>query len=214
MSGLRRTAVLLGCSAVLGSLAAADVGRQQARVNAAIGVPVPVVVATRELRAGDRLDARVLGVREVPARYAPRLRYENPAALAGLRAATAIPKGADLQRAMVDDGSRQGAPVRAGERVAQLTALGAAEMIVPGVHVDVIVTSDRGGGTAEVALQDAEVLSARPVTGEDAGAPKRVEVALRVRAAQVQMLARAEDYAHAVRVVPRAVDDRQRLRNP
>lgn len=174
---------------------------------------MPVVVAARDLRAGDRLTLRVLGLREVPARYAPPLRYESPAALAGLRAATAIPKGADLQRAMIDDGSRQGAPVRPGERVAQLTALGVAEMLVPGVRVDVIVTSDKGGGRAEVVLQDAEVLSSRAVVSDDAEAPKRVEVALRVRAEQVQVLARAEDYAHAVRVVPRAVDDRQRLRN-
>lgn len=213
MSGLRRTTVLLGCSAVLGSLAAADVGRQQARVKAAIGSPVPVVVAARDLRPGDRLDLRVLGVRSVPGRYAPPLRYDSPAALVGLRAATAIPKGADLQRAMVDDGSRQGAPVRPGERVAQLTALGPAELVVPGVHVDVVVTRDQGGGTAQVVLQDAEVLSSRAVTDADPEAPQRVAVALRVRAAQVQMLARAEDYAHAVRVVPRAVDDRQRLRN-
>jgi Flp pilus assembly protein CpaB len=114
---------------------------------------------------------------------------------------------------MIDDGAGIGAPVRVGERVAQLTALGPAELIVPGVRVDVIVTSDRGGGSAEVVLQDAEVLKARAVPADDAGGAEKVEAALRVRSEQVQSLARAEDYAHAVRIVPRAAGDRHRLRN-
>lgn len=211
----RRALLLAGCSILLGTLAASDVAGREAALRRAIGFPVPVVVAARDLRAGERLGPRALAVRIVPERYAPRGRYGSEEALAGLRAGVAIPAGADIQRALLaGDGS---APVASGERVTQLVAIGDRETIVPGVGVDVVVTRDRGSGAgrATLALQDAEVLAVRPAPPgrQDDGQP-RVSVALRTTAAQAVGLAEAQDFARELRLLPRAHDDHQRLRNP
>jgi pilus assembly protein CpaB len=185
----RRAALLLGCSLGLGTLAASDVASQRASLRREIGTPVAVVVAARDLRPGDRLDRRTLTVRRVPARYAPATRYGSVEALLGLRAATGVQAHADLQRSMIDDGRPQGAPVAPGERVAELTARGSPSQIVPGVRVDVVVTRDRDGGTAELVLQDAEVLTSRAAVSDsrDQGGP-RVEVSLRASAAEAMAL--------------------------
>ncbi|HYF27230.1 MAG TPA: SAF domain-containing protein, partial [Baekduia sp.] len=146
MTRRRRATLLLGLAVVLGTLAASDVGRREAALRRAVGPTVPVVVARADVRAGEALDARRLAVRRVPARYAPDGAFTAPAALAGTRAAVAIPAGTDLAAALVDDGRRPGAPVGPGERVAELVARGALELLGPGARVDVLVTRERGDG--------------------------------------------------------------------
>jgi len=214
MASGRRALLLAGCSIGLGTLAASDVAGREAALRRTVGAPVPVVVAARDLRAGERLGPRVLAVREVPVRYAPRSRYGSPEALAGLRAGVAIAAGTDIQRALLGTGDY--APVAAGERVTQLVAIGDRETVVPGVGVDVVVTRDRGpgAGRAMLALQDAEVLAVRPAPAgqHDDGQP-RVSVALRTTAAQAVALAEAQDFARELRLLPRAHADHQRLRN-
>lgn len=221
MSRRRRAALLLGLALLLGALAASDVAGREAALRRALGPPVPVVVARRDLAPGDRLDRRHLGVRLVPRRYAPAIRYASPDALAGLRAAQPVPAGSDLQRAMVDGGAQAGgAPVGRGQRVAELVAAGSPELIVPGGHVDVLVTREGGdgGGWTRLALQDAEVLAVRPVTGADDGDPSgpdgapKVAVSLRVSLRQAMYLAAAQSFARELRLLPRAAGDRGRLR--
>lgn len=227
MSRRRRAAVLIGLALVLGTLAASDVAGREAALKRQLGPPVPVVVARADLEPGDPLDARRLGVRLVPQRYAPRVRYASTAALAGLTAAQAIPAGTDLQRTMVDGGAEAGgAPVRHGERVAEIVAAGSPELIVPGGRVDVLVTREAGdgGGWTRLALQDAEVLAVRPVGGASAdgdgggeagsgteGATK-VAASLRVTLRQAMYLAAAQSFARELRLLPRAAGDRGRLR--
>lgn len=209
----RRALLLSGCSIGLGTLAAADVAGREAALRRAVGAPVAVVVAGRDLRAGERLGPRVLAIRMVPARYAPRSRYGSPEALAGLRAGVAIAAGTDIQRALL--AADAAVPVAAGERVAQIVAIGDRDTIVPGIGVDVVVTRDRGpgAGRATVALQDAEVLAVRPAPpgSHDDGQP-RVSVALRTTAAQAVALAEAQDFARELRLLPRSQDDHNRLR--
>ncbi len=228
MSRRRRAAVLVGLALVLGTLAASDVAGREAALKRQLGPPVPVVVARADLEPGDPLDTRRLGLRLVPQRYAPRVRYASTAALAGLTAAQAIPAGTDLQRTMVDGGAQAGgAPVRRGERVAEIVAAGSPELVVPGGRVDVLVTREGGdgGGWTRLALQDAEVLAVRPVGGEsgasgDGGgpagdgteAPTKVAVSLRVTFRQAMYLAAAQSFARELRLLPRAAGDRGRLR--
>lgn len=225
MSRRRRAAALIGLALVLGTLAASDVAGREAALKRQLGPPVPVVVARADLEPGDPLDARRLGVRLVPQRYAPRIRYASTAALEGLTAAQAIPAGADLQRTMVDGGAEAGgAPVRRGERVAEIVAAGSPELIVPGGRVDVLVTREGGdgGGWTRLALQDAEVLAVRPVGGGDgdgggeggdgADAPTKVAASLRVTLRQAMYLAAAQSFARELRLLPRAAGDRGRLR--
>jgi len=203
MTGTRRSAVLIGCSLVLGGLAAADVARQERALRERLGRPVAVVVATREIKAGTRIDRRWLAVRSVPERYAPASRYSDPVVVSGLTASRAIEAGADLQPSLLDQQSGPAGMLRAGESVAQLSALGAANLVPVGSRVDVIATEDSGGGRARTVLRGAEVLSVRTLSAEEDGGAPRVEVALRVRLTQVEELARVQDYARSLRVVPR-----------
>jgi pilus assembly protein CpaB len=154
-------------------------------------------------------------VRAVPQRYAPAGAFAEPAQLAGLRAAVAVPAGADLVAAVVDDGSAPppGAPVRPGERVADLVATGSLQLIQPGSRVDVVVT--RGGdgapGSARLALEDVEVLAASPANGghSDSSTPQ-VAVSLRVTVRQAVYLAAAQSFARDIRLLPRAAGDDRR----
>jgi pilus assembly protein CpaB len=112
----------------------------------------------------------------------------------------------------VDDGlsPAAGAPVRPGERVAELVASGSAALVRPGGRVDVLVTREQGDGrgTTTLALEDAEVLASRPVRAGAGGDDRaRVAVSLRVTARQAVYLAAAESFARDLRVLPRAAGD-------
>jgi pilus assembly protein CpaB len=210
----RRAAVLLGLALLLGGLAASDVAGREAALRRAIGPTVPVVVVRNRLAAGDAFDVRHLAIRRVPARFAPAMAYGSTSALAGTRAAVALEAGEDVGSSSVDDGTRAaGAPVRVGERVAELVARGSAELIRAGSRVDVLVTRERGDGSGAttVALEDAEVLTARAASGEEDGsaAGDRVAVSLRVTVRQAVYLAAAQSFARELRLLPRAADDRR-----
>jgi len=214
MTRRRRAAVLLGLALLLGGLAASDVAGREAALRRAVGPTVPVVVARTRLAAGAALDARHLALRRVPARFAPAVAYASTAALAGTRAAVTLQAGEDVVPSAVDDGNREaGAPVRPGERVADLVARGSAELIRPGGRVDVLVTREHGdgGGATTVALEDAEVLAARAAPAADGGdaAGARVAVSLRVTLRQAVYLAAAQSFARELRLLPRAAGDRR-----
>jgi pilus assembly protein CpaB len=180
-----------------------------------------VLVARTGLPAGAKIAPGALAVRRVPARYAPAGAYRSPGEVSGLRAAVAIPAGADLDPSLVNDGtSRSGATgpaLRPGERVAQVVAIGPAQALAPGARVDVLVTRDGAGdaaGSTTLALEDVEVLAAGRApdaggNGSDAGLP-RVALDLRVSVRQAVFLAAAQSFARELRVLPRAAGDRRR----
>ena len=212
----RRAAVLLGLALLLGGLAASDVAGREAALRRAVGPTVPVVVVRSRLAAGEVLDARHLAIRRVPARFAPAMAYGSTSALVGTRAAVTLEAGEDVGRSSVDDGTRTvGAPVRVGERVAELVARGSAALIRAGSRVDVLVTRERGDGSGAttVALEDAEVLAAHAAPDDDDGGAAtgdRVAVSLRVTVRQAIYLAAAQSFARELRVLPRAASDRRR----
>ncbi|MBJ7520016.1 MAG: Flp pilus assembly protein CpaB [Solirubrobacteraceae bacterium] len=215
----RRRALLLGGLAlVLGGLAATDMAGRERALAERIGEPVPVLVSRGAIAAGDPLRPENLARRMVPARYAPQGALASPGDVAGLRAATAIPPDTEILTAMLDDGRTPaiGAPVRRGERVAEVVASGSAELVQPGTRVDVLVTrDDRAGasGGTTLALQDVEVLAANPAGGagpEGTEAIARVEASLRVSLRQAVYLAAAQSFAREVRLLPRAAGDRRR----
>ena len=226
MTRRRRAAVLLGLALLLGSLAASDVAGREAALRRSIGPAVGVVVVREAVPAGGRLTARRLGVRRVPARYAPVSAYRAPSEVEGLRAAVPLQAGADLEPALVDDGAGAGpggrgppAPggpaLRRGERVAEIVAVASPAAAVPGSRVDLVVTreGEREGGATELALQDVEVLSAEPSPagageGPADGLP-RVTLGLRVTLRQAVYLAAAQAFARELRVLTRAPGDRR-----
>jgi pilus assembly protein CpaB len=215
VSRRRRAAVLGGLAVLLGTLAASDVAGREAALRRSLGPTVPVVVARTRIPAGARLDAARLGLRQVPSRYAPAAGFASVGALSGARAALPLEPGEDVVPAAVDTGrAAVGAPVRPGERVAQIVARGAPDLVRPGGRVDVLVTREGadGQGSTTLALEDAEVLAASPAPddGADRGAGPRVAVSLRVTVRQAVYLAAAESFARDLRVLPRAEGDRRR----
>ncbi|WP_372788225.1 Flp pilus assembly protein CpaB [Paraconexibacter sp.] len=218
MTRRRRAALLAGLALLLGSLAASDVARREAALNARLAPVVDIVVLRTDLAQGDPITARGLALRRVPARYAPSGAFSRPAAVIGLRAAVPLAAGTDLVPALLDAGGTSrpgtGPPVRPGERVAELVARGSPDLVRAGSRVDVLVTRDGpsgGDGRTELALQDAEVLAAAAAPSADGEqTADRVAVSLRVTLRQAIELAAAEQYAREVRVLARATGDRGR----
>ena len=133
MSRRRRAILLLGLALLLGGLAASDVARREAAVRAQLGPVVAVVVARADLPAGRALDGADLGLRRVPARYAPVGAASVPETLIGQRLASAVPRGAYLGAAQIAiEPARDGPPVRKGERAAEVVGLGAPGLDRPG----------------------------------------------------------------------------------
>lgn len=222
MSRRRRALLLGGLALVLGGLAASNVASREAALERRVGGLVDVVVARAPIAAGAPIRTRALGVRRVPRRFAPKLRIASPVVLDGLKAAVDVAPGTDLTAAMVDDGrgARSGPAIAAGERVAQLVALGSPDVVTRGSRVDVLVTPEPATGergTAVLALEDVEVLDVRAVEpaggrAADVAAGPRVAVALLVTLRQAVYLAAAQDFARELRVLPRAAGDRRRGR--
>jgi pilus assembly protein CpaB len=210
----RRAAALLGLAALLGVLAASDVAGREAALRRELGPTVAVVVVRAPLRAGERISRAALAVREVPERYAPPGALRDPAAAVGQRAAVAIAERTDLVAPLLAvpgaDAEPAGPRLRRGERALDLVAVGAADAVVAGARVDVLVTYDGRAGAAgatRVALADAEVLAARPPPAQDGsdagGGLPRLLVTLRVTVGQAVALTAAAAAARQVRLLPR-----------
>jgi pilus assembly protein CpaB len=204
----RRAALLLGLAIVLGALAAGDVGRRERALAAGLGPTVPVVVAKRDLAPDRAVKAGDVTVRHVPERYAPADRIAAPREAVGVRPRVAVSAGVDLSVPMLDSGG--GPQLRAGERIADIVAIGDQELVRPGTRIDLLVTRDdqQGPGSTRLALENAEVLTVgdAPSSGEDGGGG-RISIALRVTVKQAVYLAAAQNFASELRVLPRAPDD-------
>jgi len=214
VSRRRRGALLGGLSLLLGGLAASDIGGREADLRAQVGPLTPVLVTRVALPAGARLSRERLALRRVPRRWAPAGAFASPDEVTGLRLAVATPAGADLLAAMVDDGQAiPGAPVRPGERVADIVAVGSPRLIAAGVHVDVVVTraDADGAGSTSLALENVEVLASRaaPDARSDDGV-EHVAVSLRVTVRQAVYLGAAQSFAREIRLLPRAAGDDRR----
>lgn len=209
MTKRRRSLLLLGLALLLGTLAASDVASREAALDARLGPAVAVVVAREELEAGEPIAARQLTVRQVPQRFAPQDAYAAPQQLAGQRPAATVAAGADVTAAALarDDTAAPGAPVRRGERIADVVATGSAELVTAGARVDVLVTRER---ETRLELQDVEVLHAVPAEAEQGASAPRVSAALRVTLRQAVYLAAAQTFARELRLLPRAAGDRAR----
>jgi pilus assembly protein CpaB len=214
VSSRRRAAALLGLALLLGILAASDVARREAALRRQVGNPIPVVVVSRPLEAGDRVTRAALSVRRVPARYAPGLAFRDPGQAIGQRLAVAVGRGTDLDPSMLAVPGGVAAPagpvLRRGERAMDIVAVATPDAVVEGAHVDVLVTYDGGSGApgvTRVALADAEVLAVRGAAPADGAAPDaglpRVQAALRVRVRQAVALAGAVAAAGEVRLLVR-----------
>jgi pilus assembly protein CpaB len=223
----RRRGIVLVLAAIgCGSLAAASVHDTVEEVESRTGAPVEVVVAAADLPLGTRLDRRrirrALTLRRVPARYAPRDGLGAPQEALGLEVAVHVPLGAYVTASMMRDPhgqAEQPAPARRGQRLVEVAVTGGRDLAAGGVpaRVDVLVTTEgrSGGGRTFVALEDVEVVFARPARASDGadadGTPADTVATLRVAAREAVFLTAAQNFARELRLLTRPAGDRTRV---
>jgi pilus assembly protein CpaB len=212
----RRAAVLLGLALLLGTLSATHMARREAALKAQLGPVEQIVVAREDLPAGRTLELSDLGVRSLPARYAPPGEPGFAAALAGQKLAVPVAAGAPVSGdLLVHRPTTPEASIDRGQRAVDLVATGSPQAVVDGAHVDVLVTTerrDRTPGATRIALEDVEVLASRAAPDDDdAKGSTRVIATLRVTAQQAVYLAAAQSFARDVRLLARAPGDRRKV---
>ena len=227
----RRGLVLLCLAVAAGGLAASQVRSSQRRIEAQVGSPVPVLVARREIGPGTRLGAkavsRSLGVREVPERFVPADSFSSADEVVGLRTSAPVSSGSYLTTAHLRLGEEGpaggGEPIlRRGVRVVEVAVAGGEGLVAgaggAGARVDVLVTTEAEAGTGRtyVALEDVELLGARPGGGsldgggaEGAGAGGGALASLRVTPRQAVFLTAAQNFAREIRLLERPPGDRR-----
>lgn len=214
--------VLLLLAVTCGGLAATQVRERERKVESRVGPLVGVVVAARDVAAGDRLGARDLGVQRVPVRFVPPDAVGAPGRLVGARAAVAVSAGSYVTVGLIEGtGPAEGGPLRPGERALEIGVRGGAALAGagPGSRVDVLVSTQRqeGAGRTFVALEAVEVLELRAAGSSSLAAEDSADVpsatalaTLRVSLRQAVYLAAAENFGHEVRLVMRPPGDERR----
>jgi pilus assembly protein CpaB len=216
----RRGAVLLALALAAGGLASSRVERRERGIDARVGAPVPVVVATADLRQGQRIGDRPrLAVRRVPERFAPPDALADTREAIGATLAAPVPAGGYLTAGSLtapgDDDTEPGGVLAPGQRAVEVTVAGGEELTSagPGALVDVVVTTERGEGRGRsyLALERVELLGSRPAAegGAEDGRP-RVHATLRVTLKQAVFLAAAQTFAREIRLLLRAPAERRR----
>lgn len=216
----RRAALLLALAVAFGGLAASRVQQRAAAIEEQVGPLVPVLVAQRDIRAGRRVSASMLAVRQVPDRFAPPDALAGAEQAVGRRAGVPLIAGGYVTAAAFSagDGGDTGraAPLPRGQRAVEVAVAGgdALQGAPPGTRVDVLVTTESrsGGGRTYLALQDVELLAVRPAGGGEApdGAAARASAlaSLRVTLRQAVYLTSAQSFAREVRLLVRSPGDR------
>lgn len=229
----RRAVLMLSLALAAGGLAASQVRGKVREVEGRVGAPVPVVMAATDLRADTRLDPakarRVLAVRQVPARYAPRDALASIGQAVGAATAVPVAAGSYVTPGQLGGGrgsspDRRGGPLRRGERAIEVSVAGGdalQQSAAPGSLVDVLVSTEprEGGGRTFLALQSVQLLSLRAGGGvagggggeEGAASAASAVATLRVTLRQAVYLTAAQNYAREVRLVPRPPGDRGRI---
>lgn len=222
----RRGLVLLVLAVACGALAASEVGDRVSEVEGRIGVPVPVVVAARDIAPGAELSRADLRLSNVPQRFAPPDAPTSPAQAVGLRTAGPVAAGSPITAGVVGATTSGEGPraLRGGERAVEVTVAGGRSLLetaAPGAHVDVLVSTDPGDGPGSsfVALEDVELLGlaaggsgAAPLDADLSAGPAAAAVAtLRATLRQAVYLTAAQSYAREIRLLPRPPGDRRRV---
>jgi pilus assembly protein CpaB len=224
----RRRGLLLLCLALAcGGLAASQVAERERAVEQRVGPLVPVLVASRDLGSGDRLTARSLAVRRVPARFVPPDGLGSAAEVAGARAAVPVRAGSYVTVGQLDAGPEAGPGVggdqlEPGERAVEIAVRDAGSLagLAAGTRVDVVVSTENGagGGRSLIALAGVELLALRSAGAADAYAERDADAAagpaalatLRVTLHQAVYLTAADNFGREIRLLARPAGDRTR----
>lgn len=216
--------MLIALALAAGGLASSRVERREQGIEAQVGAPVPVVVATTDLRQGQRIGAKQvkgsLAVRPVPARFAPPDALADPRDAVGATLAAPVAAGGYLTAgalAAPADDAEPGTALAPGQRAVEVAVAGGEELTAagPGALVDVVVTTERGEGRGRtyLALERVELLAARPggadAAAADGGRPTALAT-LRVTLRQAVFLSAAQTFAREIRLLLRAPTERRR----
>jgi pilus assembly protein CpaB len=222
----RRGLVLLTLALACGTLAASEVGDKVSEVEGRIGVPVPVVVAARDIEPGAELSRADLRLSQVPQRFAPPDAPTSPDQAVGLHTAGPVAAGSPITAGVVGTtaGGDDPGALRRGERAVEVTVAAGASLVetaAPGARVDVLVSTDPGDGPGSsfVALEDVELLALAPGSSAEApldadlsaGAATSAIATLRTTLRQAVYLTAAQSYAREIRLLPRPPGDRRRI---
>jgi pilus assembly protein CpaB len=227
--GRRRAVLMLSLAVACGGMAASQVRGRERAIEARVGGLMPVLVARDDVAPGTRFTPerarRLLAVRQVPVRFAPADALSAPEEAAGRRTAAALGAGSYVTVGALtgepepEGGSGPG--LRPGERALDLAVSGGEAVAAlggQGARVDVLVTTEprSGSGRTFIALENAELLGARPggaAADAEAGgaAPGATTIAtLRVSPRQAVYLTAAQSFAREIRLLPRPAGDRRR----
>lgn len=212
MSKGRRATILIALAVVLGGLAASSVAQRERSIARQIGPVVNVVVARHDLEAGQRLKREDLSLRPIPARFAPIGAATDVQDLSNGRLLVAVPKGGYLAAGQLDTAASKplGSLLQRNERAVEIIATGSPDLVTAGSRLDVVVTKGRetvGSTKTDLALQNIEVLAARPIEAREDDHASRVAATLRVSVRQAVYLASAQAAAQNIRFLPRAAND-------
>lgn len=213
----RRAGGLLAIALLCGGLAASEVSDTVREAQSRVGAPVAVVVAARDLEAGERIERSALRVVDVPARYAPRDAATVPSQVVGLRPAGPVAAGSPITAGVVGGAESGPLGLRPGERAVEVAVAGGgalAEVAGPGTRVDVAVSTEPGDGPGEtfLALEDVELLSIGPSSEpalDDTATTPTLMATMRVTAKQAVYLTAAQNFARELRLLPRPPGDRR-----
>lgn len=209
----RRALITLAVALLCGWLAASDVRSHERRVKAGVGPLTSALIARADMKAGKRVAAADIELRQLPARFLPPDALRTSADALGLRAAVPIPRGgyvtASALASPAADAGAGAAVLAPGERAVDVTVsnTGADELGGPGARVDVLVTTGRDGGPGRtsLAMQDLQLLAVRQGTGQNSD---KLIATLRVTVRQAVYLTAAQNFAQEVRLLPRPAGDR------
>jgi pilus assembly protein CpaB len=159
----RRSKVFAILAVLSGSLAFALVEGYAARLEAlrpVAGDPVPVVVAARPLIRGETLTEEAVGVREMPAAFAPPGRIASAAAVAGRTLVSDVAEGEPVTRTRLGvTGGAIASLVPSGLRAFPVTANIPPDAIRAGDRVDVIATFGGPRPYTDTVASELEVLA-------------------------------------------------------
>jgi pilus assembly protein CpaB len=220
-----RATALLGLSAVCAGLAVSLVNGYARDIRAQVGPLVPVVVVTKDLPRATVITPRIarghLAERSVPVRFVPPGSLRSANSTLGLRVLARVPSGSYLGATQLGSPGRERDPTLAAggsARLVEVPVSGAsttADLLRPGMLVDVLITSERGPGPPRtyLALQRVELVGLRPpgdAVGE-AGSARDSVAALRVTLREAVLLTAAQNFARELRLVPRPRGDYRRF---
>jgi pilus assembly protein CpaB len=218
----RRGALLLSVALASGGLAGSHIHERERRAAERLGSLVDVVVATRDLPADSRLPRDAVGLRRVPARFAPPDALSSGSGIVGARTAAPVAAGGYLTAGLFagGDAGRGNGAARRGERAVTVEVAGGAVLagLSRGDRVDVLVsTESAAGGRTQMALAGAELLGMgdAPTGGyaEADGAAQAGPTALatlRVTLRHAIYLTAADNFAREIRLLARPLGDHAR----